>query len=82
MKDLLKQIMDYNVARTNKLRYTLGHIFDHTLRSDDFDKVQKVQYLKNIFGWDLQTCQRVVLECNSGKSFTDITNELNIEGKL
>lgn len=82
MKDLLKQIAEYEVARMNKLRYNLGHIFDDTLRNENYDKVQKVQYLKNVFGWDLQVCQRVILESNSGKSFTDITNELNIEGKL
>lgn len=82
MKDLLKLISEYEVTRTNKLRYTLGHIFEDILRNNNYDTVQKILYLRSIFGWDLQTCQRIILECNSGKSFTDITDKLNIEGKL
>ena len=82
MLDILKKLEEETVSRSNNLRFKCSEMFDFILSNKSFTTVEKVFYLKLIFGWGLYTCKKVVDEVLDGASFIDITNELDAQGKL
>lgn len=83
MKDILKTLEEQVIGRSNSLRLVSSPMFDLVIKSDKFGKLDKVRFLKTIFGWSLYTCKTVIdTMINDDISFMDITNELNSEGLL
>lgn len=83
MKDILKSLQDQVVGKSNSLRFYSYPMFDLVIKSDKFGKLEKVRFLKTIFGWSLYTCKTVIDRMiDDDISFMDITNELNSEGLL
>lgn len=83
MKDILKSLQEHVVERSNSLRFNSSEMFDLVIKSDKFKKLEKIGFIKNIFGWNFATCKTVIDRMiNDDISFMDITNELNSKGLL
>ena len=81
MKHLLKTIEDQIVSSHNNLRFRCGSMIDAAVASAD-TKIEKIIFLKEIFGYSLVTLNEIVDRMSKGESFLDITNQMNIEKRL
>lgn len=81
MKDILKKIEEEIVAKHNNLRFKNSHMIEAAIKAGN-STIEKVAFVRTIFGWNLNTCQLIVHAVEDGKSFMDITNELNVKGEL
>lgn len=83
MKDILKLLQEQVVEKSNSLRFNSSPMFDLVIKSDKFVKLEKIRFLRTIFGWSLYTCKTVIDRMiDDDLSFMDITNELNSKGLL
>lgn len=80
MEDILKLVEEQTVAKSNSLRFDFSEMFDLVIKSDKFGKLDKVKFLRTIFGWRLYTCKIVIDSIiDENYTFREITDKLNFK---